>query len=206
MPANWPLPAAHDAAHLFHPPWRDRLECRGPAAGAGRYRHQCERPAAGRAQRPPAGRADRTAGRLRLHRQPAASAPARPWSGCAGRWASIRSPTAPISASSRCISAPGRVSPSPSSRPTGRARPRRAAGTNGISVRPADRARATRCSKSGSPPGSSELSRPTVCVTHGGVVRVLFRLFGGLGEQKAAALPVPQDRLLRFRDGELVWL
>jgi len=55
-------------------------------------------------------------------------------------------------------------------------------------------------------PWLGELSRPTVCVTHGGVVRVLFRLFGGLGEQKAAALPVPQDRLLRFRDGELVWL
>jgi len=46
----------------------------------------------------------------------------------------------------------------------------------------------------------------TVCVTHGGVLRVAFRLAGALSPAECAALPIPQDRVLRLRDGQLEWL
>lgn len=39
---------------------------------------------------------------------------------------------------------------------------------------------------------------PTVCVSHGGVIRSLFRLIADLPEHEAATMPVPQDRLLRI--------
>jgi probable phosphoglycerate mutase len=37
---------------------------------------------------------------------------------------------------------------------------------------------------------------PTVSVSHGGVIRSLFRLVAGVDESDAAALPIPQDRIL----------
>lgn len=40
------------------------------------------------------------------------------------------------------------------------------------------------------------LEGPTVSVSHGGVIRSLFRLIGGVDETEAAALPIPQDRIL----------
>lgn len=46
---------------------------------------------------------------------------------------------------------------------------------------------------------------PTVCVTHGGVMRSIFRLCGGLSDSAAAALSIPQDRILELREAELVW-
>jgi len=46
---------------------------------------------------------------------------------------------------------------------------------------------------------------PTVCVTHGGVMRSIFRLLGGLSEAEAAALSIPQDRILELRGEKLVW-
>lgn len=55
-------------------------------------------------------------------------------------------------------------------------------------------------------PFIDELRRPTACVTHGGVLRVLFRIVGGLTEDACADLPVPQDRVLRWEDGALTWL
>jgi probable phosphoglycerate mutase len=55
-------------------------------------------------------------------------------------------------------------------------------------------------------PWFAELSRPTVCVTHGGVFRVLFRMVGRKPKKEAAALDVAQDRVLRFEDGRLEWL
>ncbi|MCF6369837.1 histidine phosphatase family protein [Rhizobium halophilum] len=52
------------------------------------------------------------------------------------------------------------------------------------------------------------LARPTVCVTHGGVVRSLFRLVRNISEDEAAVMIVPQDQILKvnLEDGTLVWL
>jgi probable phosphoglycerate mutase len=55
-------------------------------------------------------------------------------------------------------------------------------------------------------PWLAEVAAPTVCVTHGGVIRVLFRLVAGLAERECAALDVPQDRVLRLENGRLEWL
>lgn len=55
-------------------------------------------------------------------------------------------------------------------------------------------------------PWFEALSRDTVCVTHGGVIRALFRLIERLPKEEAASLDTPQDRLLRLRDGHLEWI
>lgn len=55
-------------------------------------------------------------------------------------------------------------------------------------------------------PWLEALKRPTVCVTHGGVIRSVFRLIGGLSELEAATMTVPQDLVLRLKDGKLTWL
>ena len=39
---------------------------------------------------------------------------------------------------------------------------------------------------------------PTVCISHGGVIRSLFRLIGNVPEDTAATVPTPQDRILRI--------
>lgn len=51
-----------------------------------------------------------------------------------------------------------------------------------------------------------EIARDTVCVTHGGVIRAVFRLVAGMGQDETAALDIRQDRVLRFRTGALDWL
>jgi len=55
-------------------------------------------------------------------------------------------------------------------------------------------------------PWFDALDRQTVCVTHGGVVRALFRMVLGMPEKEAANLNVPQDRLLRLEGRRLEWL
>lgn len=55
-------------------------------------------------------------------------------------------------------------------------------------------------------PVFEELRRPTVCVTHGGVIRAMFRLVENMPPDEAAALEVVQDRVLRLQDGRLTWL
>lgn len=40
------------------------------------------------------------------------------------------------------------------------------------------------------------LEGPTVSVSHGGVIRSLFRLIAEVGEDEAASLPIPQDQIL----------
>lgn len=55
-------------------------------------------------------------------------------------------------------------------------------------------------------PWLAEIDRDTVCVTHGGVLRAIFVLTGALDADAAAMLTIPQDRLLRLRDGVLDWL
>lgn len=50
------------------------------------------------------------------------------------------------------------------------------------------------------------LERPTVCVTHGGVIRALFKISGTLAPEKAARQDVPQDRILKFTGNKAEWL
>lgn len=47
---------------------------------------------------------------------------------------------------------------------------------------------------------------PTVCVTHGGCIRTLFYLYGGIDGHAAANLAVPQDKILRLQNNKLEWL
>lgn len=55
-------------------------------------------------------------------------------------------------------------------------------------------------------PVLEEMERDTICVTHGGIIRSIFRLTDTLSPAECAALIVPQDRVLRLRDGRLEWL
>lgn len=55
-------------------------------------------------------------------------------------------------------------------------------------------------------PFVEELSRPTVCVTHGGIIRVLFRIVESTPERACARLDVPQDKVLKFESGALSWI
>jgi probable phosphoglycerate mutase len=55
-------------------------------------------------------------------------------------------------------------------------------------------------------PWFEALKKPTVCVTHGGVIRILFRLVEDIPAEEAAAMDVAQDRVLRLKDSRLEWL
>jgi broad specificity phosphatase PhoE len=55
-------------------------------------------------------------------------------------------------------------------------------------------------------PFIEQLSAPTVCVIHGGIIRVLFRMIDDVPERACARLHVPQDKVLRFENGRLTWL
>jgi probable phosphoglycerate mutase len=55
-------------------------------------------------------------------------------------------------------------------------------------------------------PWFEALDRNTVCVTHGGVMRTIFRLVEKVSKEEAASLETPQDKVLRLRDGRLEWL
>ncbi|MHB2265423.1 histidine phosphatase family protein [Aliihoeflea sp. PC F10.4] len=55
-------------------------------------------------------------------------------------------------------------------------------------------------------PFFDEIDQPTVCVTHGGIIRALFRLKGGMDADEAAMLEIPQDRILRWDGERLEWL
>ncbi len=46
------------------------------------------------------------------------------------------------------------------------------------------------------------VDRPTVCVTHGGVIRSLFRLIADIPKEDAAEAEIPQDRILKI---DLSW-
>ncbi|MFB2562159.1 histidine phosphatase family protein [Rhizobium sp. IMFF44] len=43
----------------------------------------------------------------------------------------------------------------------------------------------------------ASVDRPTVCVTHGGVIRTLFRLIGDVEKEEAAEIPIHQDQILK---------
>jgi len=55
-------------------------------------------------------------------------------------------------------------------------------------------------------PCFDEINRKTVCVTHGGVMRTLFRFVLGMAEDEAANLEIPQDRVLKLEGQSLEWL
>jgi broad specificity phosphatase PhoE len=55
-------------------------------------------------------------------------------------------------------------------------------------------------------PWFDALDSQTVCVTHGGVMRTLFRFVEGMAEEEAANLEIPQDRILRLQGRHLEWL
>ncbi len=50
------------------------------------------------------------------------------------------------------------------------------------------------------------VTKPTVCVAHGGVVRALFHLLGAADEDRAAYMDIPQDKILRMENDRLDWL
>lgn len=50
------------------------------------------------------------------------------------------------------------------------------------------------------------ISRETVCVCHGGIIRSLFYLRGDLSGEEAAVAETPQDRILRVDDAGLAWI
>lgn len=55
-------------------------------------------------------------------------------------------------------------------------------------------------------PWFDALDKPTICVTHGGVIRTLFRLTEGMSADEAAEMEIVQDRVLRLADSRLEWL
>ncbi len=55
-------------------------------------------------------------------------------------------------------------------------------------------------------PWLSETVRPTVCVTHGGIIRCVWHIVAGLAGAEAGLMDIPQDRILRLNDVELEWL
>ncbi len=55
-------------------------------------------------------------------------------------------------------------------------------------------------------PWLDAVRQPTVCVTHGGVMRILFRMILGTEPGDAATLEIYQDRILRLQDNRLDWL
>lgn len=54
----------------------------------------------------------------------------------------------------------------------------------------------------------NSIDRPTVCVTHGGVIRTLFKLIADLPKSTAAEGEIPQDRIVRIENAErtIAWL
>lgn len=51
-----------------------------------------------------------------------------------------------------------------------------------------------------------DVRQPTICVSHGGVIRALFKLLGEMEADEAAAAAIPQDRILKIVDGSIGWL
>ncbi|MBY5775733.1 histidine phosphatase family protein [Rhizobium leguminosarum] len=54
----------------------------------------------------------------------------------------------------------------------------------------------------------NSVDRPTVCVTHGGVIRTLFQTISDLPKSTAAEDAIPQDRIIRIETTErtIAWL
>ena len=50
------------------------------------------------------------------------------------------------------------------------------------------------------------INGPTICVAHGGVVRALFNRIGKVAGDEAAMIDIPQDRVLKIKDGSIGWV
>ncbi len=50
------------------------------------------------------------------------------------------------------------------------------------------------------------VTQRTVCVTHGGVIRVLFHVVNGIPARQAAEIEIFQDRVLKMEHGLLGWV
>lgn len=50
------------------------------------------------------------------------------------------------------------------------------------------------------------VERRTVCVTHGGVIRVLFHIVNGMSAKDASETEIVQDRVLKMENGVLGWV
>lgn len=50
------------------------------------------------------------------------------------------------------------------------------------------------------------VKRPAICVTHGGVIRALFKLTGMMTDIEAAVADIHQDRALKFENGRIFWI
>lgn len=55
-------------------------------------------------------------------------------------------------------------------------------------------------------PVFEELDRPTLITAHGGISRCFLRRHGGMEPDTAARFGIPQDRILRWQDGEVAWV
>ncbi|MFP3836235.1 hypothetical protein, partial [Chryseobacterium sp. SIMBA_028] len=48
----------------------------------------------------------------------------------------------------------------------------------------------------------NSVDKPTVCVTHGGVIRSLFKMIADVPKHEAAEGDIPQDRILKIDRAE----
>ncbi|MBB4002973.1 histidine phosphatase family protein [Aurantimonas endophytica] len=55
-------------------------------------------------------------------------------------------------------------------------------------------------------PVFDELDVPTLITAHGGITRSFLRRHAGMDPDTAARFGVPQDRILRWQDGEVAWV
>lgn len=50
------------------------------------------------------------------------------------------------------------------------------------------------------------VDKQTLCVTHGGWLRTILHRFGGIAKNDAAAFIIPQDKILKLKNGSLTWI
>ncbi len=55
-------------------------------------------------------------------------------------------------------------------------------------------------------PWFRSIETPTVCVSHGGVMRSILRLVTGASDADASHIGIPQDRIARLQGGTFEWL
>lgn len=55
-------------------------------------------------------------------------------------------------------------------------------------------------------PWLEAVREPTICVTHGGILRCIWHIAGGLAPDEAGTLTIHQDKILCLKDGQLEWL
>ncbi|KQR77432.1 histidine phosphatase family protein [Rhizobium sp. Leaf341] len=51
-----------------------------------------------------------------------------------------------------------------------------------------------------------DVAVPTVCVSHGGVIRSVFKLLGAMAPEEASMGAIPQDRILKIANGTVDWV